>query len=73
VVSGVKWRRKKLPLQKLRMETVLIGGNGRRDKIAATWQHYLGGAPATHYATAARAADRIEKRAGLRGTTTEVT
>jgi hypothetical protein len=72
VVTGVKWRRKKLPLQKLRMETVLIGGNGRRDKITATWQHYLGGAPATHYA-AQWPGTRMEKRAGLRGTTTEVT
>ena len=28
-----------------------------RDKLAATWRHYLGGAPATPYAAPARAAD----------------
>jgi acetyl esterase/lipase len=28
-----------------------------RDKIAATWRHYLGSAPATPYAAPARAAD----------------
>jgi acetyl esterase len=28
-----------------------------RDKLAATWRHYLGSAPATPYAAAARAAD----------------